>query len=211
MFIRAVDEALEQMLRQGLPLPEQIGDVSFDPPSSNWSAQVSRITVNLFLCDIGPSAHPSRSPTVRADANGRMERRKNQPMIRMGYLVSAWGGTPRDEHQLLGDVISLLAGNPTIPPEMFRSPPSASVTASIVDDLIGGRLKDLWSGAGGQLKASFILQVDAAADTFDWQDLPPLVKTIDGGAVRVPPGSIRGNSLITEGAAAASKGAPAKG
>lgn len=190
MFIRTVDQALEKMVRVGVPLPEQIGDVSFDPPTSNWAAQLSRITVNFFLCDVGPSGQPNRSRTTRVDENGKMERRFPQPMIRLGYLISAWAGTPRDEHQLLGDVLSVMASRDSIAEEMFSSPPTSSVTLMLVDDVAGGKVRDLWSGAGGQLKASFILQAHIAADSFDWVSTPT-VSAIDGFSRRVPEGLIR--------------------
>jgi hypothetical protein len=198
MFIRAVDQALETMLRQGLPLPEEDGDISFEAPTSNWSAQLSRINVNLFLCDIGPSTHPSRSPTLRTDANGKVERRKTQPMIRLCYLVSAWAGSSADEHQLLGDVISLVAGNTVVPPDIAGDTVQSSISLAIVDEAIGGKLRDMWSSAGGQLKASFLLEVHAAADTFGWEDRPPLVTSVGGSAAAVPRGSIRRNQPVPQ-------------
>ena len=65
MFISHVDSGLEKLLRTRLPLPEEMGDVSFDAPSGTWSAQLSRITVNLFLYDIQRSSQPS-APSTRA-------------------------------------------------------------------------------------------------------------------------------------------------
>ena len=56
MIIPTVDTGLEALLRKGLPLPETVGDISFESPSGTWSAQLSRITVNLFLFGVGRSA-----------------------------------------------------------------------------------------------------------------------------------------------------------
>jgi hypothetical protein len=75
MFIRTVDDGLEKLLRAELPLPDDLGDVTFEAPTSGWSAQLSRITVNLFLYDVARSELPSRSLTQRQDSNGRPERR----------------------------------------------------------------------------------------------------------------------------------------
>jgi Pvc16 N-terminal domain len=178
MFIRMVDDALERLLRARLPLPNEVGDVSFDPPNSTWSAQLSRITVNLFLYDIVRSGVPARAITQRVDANGRAERRPPQPMVQLGYLVSAWAGSPRDEHQLLGDVISALAGMTTLPAEYLAGETSSAVQLTVAEDE-RSRPRDVWTSAGGNLKACFAMQVTAAADAFEWQSAPPAVERIE--------------------------------
>ena len=109
MFIRNVDESLERFIRERLALSDDLGDVTFEAPTSNWSAQLSRITVNLFLYDVGLSNQPSRTALRRVAEDGAAQQRAPQPMVRLGYLVSAWAGSPRDEHQLLGDLVSLFA------------------------------------------------------------------------------------------------------
>lgn len=177
MFIRAVDEGLERLLRAALPLPSDVGDITFDSPSSTWSAQLSRITVNLFLYDVARSSHPSRTATARVDANGRLERRLPQPMVQLRYLVSAWAGSARDEHQLLGDVFSALAIVPTIPDEFLATDLSSPVHLALDEDE-NNRLREVWGAVGGNLKASFTLQAAVAADAFDWQSAPPLVERV---------------------------------
>jgi hypothetical protein len=178
MFIRTVDESLERMVRAELPLPDDLGDVTFDAPTSNWSAQLSRITVNFFLYDVGLSDEPSRSPMRRVTENGQAERRVPQPIIRLGYLVSAWAGSPRDEHQLLGDLVSRFASRSTLPEEYLTSSLSSSVHLRLCAD-DANKPRDVWSGSGGQLKASFTMEVSVAADTFGWQDEAPAVTRIE--------------------------------
>ena len=181
MFIRVVDESLERLLRAELPLPPEIGDVSFDQPTGTWSAQLSRLTVNLFLYDVARSTQPSRSPIRRVvDAgNGGAtgQRRVPLPMIRLGYLVSAWAGSPRDEHQLLGEVINRLSGLPGLPEKYLLEPAGASIDLSFGEDE-QNRLRDLWTAVGGQLKASFTLQVHLPADAFEWAAEPPAVSEV---------------------------------
>ncbi|MCU1688834.1 MAG: hypothetical protein JWN20_762, partial [Jatrophihabitantaceae bacterium] len=61
MLIPIVEDGLEAMLRSALPLPADVGDISFDPPASTWSAQLSRITVNLFLFEVARISQPSQA------------------------------------------------------------------------------------------------------------------------------------------------------
>lgn len=177
MFIRDVDEGLEKLLRARLPLPEDIGDISFDAPTGTWSAQLSRLTVNLFLYHLDRSAQPTRAPQKRFDANGRPERRGAQPMIELGYLVSAWAGSPRDEHQLLGDVTSLLAGLAILPPE-YTSPALNSSVSLLFGSDEYTRPREVWQGVNGQLKACGVLKATVAADTWEWQDEAPAVDRV---------------------------------
>jgi Pvc16 N-terminal domain len=186
MFIRTVDEGLEQLLRAQLPLPPDLGDITFDSPTSNWSAQLSRLTVNLFLYELNRSSHPSRSPTQRiADETGKAQRKPPQPMIELGYLVSAWAGSALDEHQLLGNVISCLTGYNVLPEEYLPAPVSSTVYLSVGED-DHNRIREIWTAAGGSLKGSFTLQATVAADSFDWRPEAPMVTHIQGLAAPQP-------------------------
>jgi hypothetical protein len=167
MFIRLIDEGLERLLREELPLPPDLGEVSFDPPTGTWSAQLSRLTVNLFLYDVTRSTQPSRSAMKRT-VDDRQERRNALPMVQLSYLVSAWAGSPRDEHQLLGDVVERITALPKLPEHYLPAPVSSSITLAFADDT-GNRPREVWSSLGGQLKASFSLQLCVAADAFEWE------------------------------------------
>jgi hypothetical protein len=182
VFISHVDSGLEKLLRTRLPLPEEMGDVSFDAPSGTWSAQLSRITVNLFLYDVQRSTQPS-APSVRASEGGPAQRRRPQPMMQLGYLVSAWAGSPRDEHQLLGDVVSILAGVELLPEDLLPDGLNSSVRVSLGD--ADNKVREIWSASGGSLKAAFSLMVTVAADTFDWELQPPAVDRISAMANRL--------------------------
>jgi hypothetical protein len=184
VFISHVDAALEAWLRAALPLTEEVGDVSFDAPNGTWSASLSRITVNLFLYDVQRSSRPATGAAIRpAENGGGTLRRRPQPMFALSYLVSAWAGSPRDEHQLLGDVVSLVAGAETVPAQFASTQLHSSVQLSLGDDR--NQPRELWSSAGGSLKASTVLQAIVAADTFDWETQAPAVDRIAAMADRM--------------------------
>jgi hypothetical protein len=182
VFVSHVDSGLEKLLRTRLPLPEDLGDISFDTPNGTWSAQLSRITVNLFLYDVQRSSQPS-APMTRTPEGGPAQRRRPQPMMQLGYLVSAWAGSPRDEHQLLGDVISILTGVEVLPEELLPAGLSSSVRLTLGDP--ENRAREIWSASGGSLKASFSLLATTAADTFDWEVQAPPVERIGAMASRM--------------------------
>jgi hypothetical protein len=186
MFIGHVDDGLEKLIRNGLPLPETFGDVAFDAPTKDWAAQLTRITVNVYLYDVSRSSQPSRSPT-RPQANGGDQPhttfRRPQPMVQLTYLVSAWAGGSRDEHQLLSDLVSLLAGHEALPPDLTAPELSSTVQLALGDET--NALRELWQAIGGPLRPAVQLRATVAADTFDWEALAPAVERVQGMAKRM--------------------------
>ena len=184
MLIPVVEDGLERLLRATLPLPPEQGDISFDQPSAQWSAQVNRLTVNLFLYGVSRSSQASRTPMTRTTSEGVVERRFALPMVQLSYLVSAWAGSPRDEHELLGDVLTRLLAHQVVPPEHLPRPLSSGVQLALATDEIT-RPRDVWGGLGSNLKASFTLLVTVAADAYDWRTAPPEVAEVAPALVRL--------------------------
>jgi hypothetical protein len=181
VLIPVVEDGLESLLRATLPLTPEQGDVSFDAPSSTWSATVNRLTVNLFLFNVSRSAQPPRPPAVRTGPGGELERRHPLPMVQLSYLVSAWAGSPRDEHLLLGDALTRLLAHQVLPPEHLPRELSSTVQLALATDETT-RPREVWSGLGGSLKASFTLLVTVAADAYGWTLAPQAVSDVVGSA-----------------------------
>lgn len=178
MIIPVIDAGLEALIREKLPLPAALGDVSFDPPSGTWSAQLSRITVNLFLFGVGRSPQPPR-PAADRVVDGVRQRRPQLPMIELHYLVSAWAGTVRDEHQLTGELLSHFILNQVLPAEHLPDEVSSPIQLAIAPH-DNSRAKDVWSTVGGTIKPSFELIVTSPIDALPFIDLPPEVERIEG-------------------------------
>lgn len=177
-MITAIDSGLEQLLRRSLPLPADLGDVSFTAPERSWGAQLSRITVNLFLFDINRSSQPPRAPAQRTRPDGGIERRPPVPLVQLSYLVTAWAGNTSDEHQLLGDVLRCLLANPVLPPDDLPQPLEGSVQLALADRN-NRNLGDLWSALDTRPKPAFQLDVTAAFDA-PWVAAAARVERIEG-------------------------------
>lgn len=185
MLIPAVEDGIEKLLRATLPLPTEQGDVSFEAPSSTWSASVNRLTVNLFLFGVSRSSQPPRVQERRQGPDGRTQRRFALPMVQLSYLVSAWAGSVRDEHALLGDVLTRLLAHPVVPAEHVAAPLDSSVQLALGGD-DATRPREVWSGIGGHLKASFVLHATVAADAYPWQTAPTAVEGVEPALSRLP-------------------------
>jgi hypothetical protein len=178
MVITAIDSGLEQLLRVSLPLPADLGDVSFDAPDRSWGAQLSRVTVNLFLFDVNRSAQPPRPLEQRTRADGQIERRPPQSLVQLTYLVTAWAGNTRDEHQLLGDVLGCLLRHQVLPPEHLSEPIVGSVQLALASS-DGRNPGELWSSLDARLKPAFRLDVTAAVEV-PWGPTAAPVERIEG-------------------------------
>jgi len=178
MLIRAIDRGLERMLREGLPLPEDVGDISFDTPERSWGSQLSRVTVNLFLFEVQPSDQPARPQQQRVGDDGRIERRAPLPMVRLGYVATAWAGNTTGEHQLLGEVLAVLATNQVLPakylPEEF---PTVQMALSLRD---GRKPGDLWAALDNRPKPVIEFELTVAVTGAPWELAPPAVERIAG-------------------------------
>lgn len=177
-MIPAIDQGLEELLRAAVPLPPELADISFDTPDGTWGAQLSRITVSLFLFDVARSSLPPQPPASRTRDDGRVESRPALPLIRLSYLVSAWAGNTVDEHQVLGDVLTGLLKHDAIPPAYLTTelPGSAKLRIGAGDMHKPG---ELWGALQGKLKPSFELEVTVPFGA-DWSLAAPLVTSVEG-------------------------------
>ncbi len=187
MLVPAVEDALERLLRATLPLSAEQGDVVFEAPTSTWAASVNRLTVDLFLYDVARSGQPPRVDAPTRGADGTVARRRFPlPMVELSFLVSAWAGSTRDQHQLLGDVLTRLLAHPTVPPQHAPAALQSTVQLVVATDE-RNRPRDLWTTLGGPVRASFTLLVTVAADAHPWVEAPSAVEGVDAQVARLAP------------------------
>ncbi|MDQ1713570.1 MAG: hypothetical protein QOE45_3020 [Frankiaceae bacterium] len=179
MVIAAVDHALESLLRAALPLPEEVGDVSFEVPDGTWGSQLSRITVNVYLFDVARSSQPPRPAERRVRDDGRVELRGQLPVVKLSYMVSAWAGNTGDEHQLLSEVLTALVTYQVVPEEHLPEPFAGAVHLALAQRE-GRRPGDLWGGLQGRMKPALELEVTVALSSQPWLLAPPSVDRIAG-------------------------------
>jgi hypothetical protein len=165
-MLRQLDEALEAMLRDRVPLATDEIDVAFEAPNTDWIAGLIRPTVNLFLWGVTPSDTQATAGMGVFEENGRRVRRPPHPRLRFSYFVTAWTNDVGDEHQLLGAVLAAVLKEATLdssflPEALAAAAPPVGVAMGREDS---GRMTDFWSAIGGKLKVGFELLVSATMD-----------------------------------------------
>ncbi|MBT0768198.1 DUF4255 domain-containing protein [Kineosporia sp. J2-2] len=183
MPLTALERALQNWLRTELPLPEDVGDVSFESPEGTWGTSISRPTVNLFLFDIARGAQQSVPLPPRRGADGVLVQERPAPSMCFWYLLSAWGGGVREEHQLLGDAVKAVLRTSflTVPDDV---PDLVGPVALTLAESGQTRGRELWGNLGGKLRASFVLGATTAVTLDRTRPVAPSVELVRVGAVQ---------------------------
>jgi hypothetical protein len=166
--INHLDRALERYLREQVPLPESTIGVSFDPPDKDWGAALNRPTVNVFLWHVERAVAASPTGLAQREGTNGIERRSTNPAVEFHYLLTAWASDVKDEHQVLGSVLSTLLRHGVLPddllPEGFADG-KCRISLGTSEQRVPG---EFWSALGGRLKPGLQLKITVPVPVHDW-------------------------------------------
>ncbi len=159
-MITDLDETIKQLLVKNGDLNTSEIDIAFDVPDREWSASVSKPTVNLYLYDVRENlALRGTEWTVQTSSNGNSAtRRKNPSRIDLSYLVTVWANSVEDQHRLLWRVLATLFRYPTLPQESLLGSLAGQNylihTTTAQPDGLFGSLSDFWATLDSGIKPS---------------------------------------------------------
>jgi hypothetical protein len=153
-----LDETLRNLLRNELERHGFEGvDIAFDAPARDWSGQLSKPTVNIFLYDLREAEGLRTSEWSRVQRDGRTFEGRPPLVMECSYAVTAWTQAVEDEHRLLSQVLSIFYAYPELPQEALNGRLANGSQAWPIKARIGqgkGEKSDFWSAIGGQYKVS---------------------------------------------------------
>ncbi len=178
-----IDESLEAYIRAEVPLSPTDVDVAFERPDRDWGTAVTRPTVSAFLWDVKRNSDEQEAGVGMQQVNGRTVRRAVLPRVDCRYLVTAWAGDVRTEHQLLGSLLSALLRNTVIQPTYLSNGfsqlrPLPVISVARFD---GSDNADFWTAIGGELRPAVDLTLTATFDTSVIEEPGPPVRTVEVG------------------------------
>jgi hypothetical protein len=165
-MIHEVDEALRRLLAE-YGVPGGGGELAFDAPTKEWTAQRNGPTVNVFLYDIREDRGRRRSGQAEEhDDTGLVVGWRDPPRwFQLSYLVTAWTNRPQDEHRLLSDVLGCLLRTDALASRWLTGTLAEldlSVPVEAAAPVSEGRAaSDVWTALGGELKPAIDLRVTA--------------------------------------------------
>jgi hypothetical protein len=142
-------------------------DVTFEAPSREWAASVTRPSINFFLFDVHESTDRRDGTPQTTVAGGRARRCLPPRRIDLSYMVSVLTGDVNDEHELLWRVMKTLMKHPQFPSEVLAedaqtaSPPIVARVATRDDSR---NLLEIWNAFGVEPHPALCYVVTAPMD-----------------------------------------------
>ena len=130
-------------------------DVVFDTPTSEWAGQLTRPTVNLFLCDLRKSTRAGPSGPESGRDGGRASERAPAMRVDCIFAITAWSKAIADEHRLLSQVLGVLYAFPNLDGHLGGRLSDGSQRLSILATVGEQRPEqraDFWRSVGGVYK-----------------------------------------------------------
>jgi hypothetical protein len=176
-----LDETLRTLLKEELEVHGFEGvDIAFDAPSRDWSGQLSKPTVNVYLYDLREAETLRTSEWGRVSRNGRQFDTRPPMVMEASYAVTAWTQAVEDEHRLLSQVLAIFFAYPEIPQDKLNGRLANGSQAWPIKARIGqgkGEKSDFWSAVGGQYKVSLDYVVRLSVESGAMRERGPEVRT----------------------------------
>jgi hypothetical protein len=182
-MLHEVTESLEAFLKQpGLAPPLRDAAIRFDRPTDPYA--LDQTTVNLFLYEVRENLELRSNESVMRRVGGQTLVEPPPYRANCMYLVTAWpvGGTdqPKQEHQLLGQVLQLIAGAPVIP-QVFLTPglqlQEPPLPMLVVQPDGVRNPAEFWAAIGNRIKASLLVSVTVSLKAFDTATYPSVISS----------------------------------
>lgn len=176
-MLEDLDRSFERLIKDTGNLSGDI-DISFELPNRDWSARLSRPTLNCFCFDMRENQR-LRHVDHQVTRNGTHGRITLPPRrVDLTYLVTAWARKIEDEHRLLWRVFSVFKRTPVL----ARSRCEGALRQSLVDiPLITAdfsppnerfNLVELWSVLDNQMRLGFVVTATVEFETAYVEEAP---------------------------------------
>jgi hypothetical protein len=176
-----LDRVLRQLLIREIPIKNGEVDITFDQPSREWSARLSRPTLNVFMHDLRENLklRGSQQWTMERNPDGTVTQRRTPARLSLHYMITAWTNEPDDEHNLLARTLMALFRQPHLPtdllPESLQDQP-VPIPLEIAQEDTLRNPADVWNALDNEIRPAITLTVTLALDPYQ-PIITPLVRT----------------------------------
>lgn len=168
-MLHDLDLTLESLVRTEGKLNKSDIDVDFDQPTSEWSARLSRPTLNMFCYDVRENVKLRLMDRTVTRSGNRATTELPPRRVDLSYLVTAWARKIEDEHQLLWRSLVALKKHFSLAPvdcEGMLRLQSRDINLKVADMSDNPmNLIDLWSVLDNQMKLGFTVVATIELDT----------------------------------------------
>lgn len=185
-MIDDLDETIRQLLIDEMAIAAGEIDIAFDQPRREWSARLSRPTINLFLYDIRENVQLRKfgwEETENQPSDDVVTRKLTPLRIDCHYMLTTWATEPEDEHRLLTRAMLALFRYPQIPAQRLVGRLQEQTfdirTQLAAHDKLTNPA-EIWSAMDNELRPTVSYLVTLTMDP--WTDVTdPVVRTFHFG------------------------------
>jgi hypothetical protein len=180
-MIDDLDEALRNLLVREIPIKNGEVEIQFEQPKREWSARLSKPTLNLFLYDLRENVklRGSENWQIARNSDGTVSQKRNPVRMDLHYMLTAWANDPDDEHRLLTRVLLALFRQPHLPKELLtpnlQNQP-VPITLQVAQETDLDKPSDVWNALDNELKPAVVLTVTLVLDPYE-AIVAPIVRT----------------------------------
>jgi hypothetical protein len=178
-----LDESIKKLLVEELPIKNGEIDVKFEQPKREWSAKLTKPTVNFFLYDLRENVQLRRS---QWDSMNGGSARQNLAMMKKAphkvdcyYMITSWAAEPEDEHRLMTRTLMALFRHPFLPDHVLQGTvqnPKSPINTYIARHDKLTNPAEVWSALDNEMRPSVSYSVTLTLDP--WTEVTgPVVRT----------------------------------
>ncbi|HSI12970.1 MAG TPA: Pvc16 family protein [Chthoniobacter sp.] len=190
-MIQELSQALRAMLKEAKRLPLAEAYISFERPGESFKPR-DQSTVNLFLYDIRENTTLRSNERAVEHGNGNVTIQRAPLRVACSYLVTTWSTEAGEigllqEHELLGQVLEILASHETIPRRLLVGAlESQAALPPLVTAMIDPQknFSEFWTALGNRLRPSITLTATIAIPVTEPEVAP---QVLSATAVFAPP------------------------
>lgn len=181
-MLEDLDETIRQLLIAEVPVKNGEIEISFEQPKREWSARLSKPTLNLFLYDVRENniLRQHQWEQLPANASDPRAHLKRLPLrVDCTYMLTSWATVSEDEHRLLTRALLALFRFPILPEDHLvgnlRNPPF-DIQARLASHDKLTNPSEVWSALDNEMRPTISYTVTLALDP--WKEITsPLVLT----------------------------------
>ena len=177
-----LDETIRELLKAEIPIKNGEIDIKFEQPKREWSAKLTRPTINLYLYDVRENATLRHHGWEGKPRNGRplTATKKRFPYrFDCSYMMTVWANEPEDEHNLLARTMLALLRFPIIPEQLLlgsiqNQPFDVQARVGVHDKLTNPA--EVWGSLDNEIRPTVPYIITLALDP--WTEIDgPVVKS----------------------------------
>jgi hypothetical protein len=169
-MINDLDETIRELVLTKARFEADSVEVSFDQPTGDWAAGLTRPTINCYLYDIRENLElRSAEWMIERQKQGQASRRLAPRRFDLSYLITVWTQNQvDDEHAILWRVLGALSSHSPLPEDVLRgqmrNQPYAVPAQAAQPSMAVQNMPDLWGVMENQLRPSIDYVVTLAME-----------------------------------------------